>query len=126
MSKDGKYPKGIGFNKRSGKFLAQFWDSNTKHIKCIGLYDTVDEAILAREEFITNHLLYNGQVLKKVNKYPKGIQAYSTKKKGLRYRADFNVLWGKYNNKMVTVFIGIFNSMEEAVEARKQFILKLL
>lgn len=119
-------PKGIYKPKRSNKYAAQFWDKDTKHVKCIGTYDTVEEAVLAREEFITNHLLYNGQVLKKVRKYPKGIRCRLSKKKGKRFDAEINILWGKYNNKMNTIHIGTFDSLEEAVEARKQFILELL
>ena len=119
-------PKGIYLSKRSNKYIAQFWDSNTKYVKCIGTYNTLEDAVIAREEFITNHQLYNGQVLKKVRKYPKGIRTYETKTKGIKYRAEVNVLWGKYNNKMIVIQVGVYSTLEEAIEARKQFILKLL
>jgi hypothetical protein len=117
--------KGLTTNKRSpGKVIAQFWDVRTKHNKIIGVFDTEAEAKIARDTFITNLNRYNGQVLPKVKLLPKGIQLNVGKKK-TSFRADICMTHGVHKVKTVTIYLGSFNTLQEAIDKRKQYIDKL-
>ena len=43
--------EGIWYNRAEKKYEAHYYPSNLEKIKIIGLYDTLDEAILAKEVY---------------------------------------------------------------------------
>lgn len=119
----GTLPKGITTHRqRPGKFTAQYWDSNTKHMKCIGSFYTVDEAVAARNNFILDLIKYNGKVLPKVNSLPKGIKRLANSKKSDTYTAEIQFWYGRYKDKHITIHIGTYETIEDAVNARIQFL----
>lgn len=118
-----RLPKGITTNRRlPGKYLAQFWDSNTKNMKCIGSYDSVKEAEDARNYFIWDWLEYGRKVLPKVKSLPKGVRQIVNSKKQNTYPAEVQFWYGKYKDKHVTIHIGTYETVEDAVNARIQFL----
>lgn len=118
-----KLPKGITTNRRlPGRYLAQYWDANTKNMKCIGSFWTVDEAVKARDNFVSDLIKYNGKVLPKVNPFPKGVRCIVNSKKQNTYPAEVQFWYGKYKDKHVTIHIGTYETVEDAVNARIQFL----
>lgn len=103
-------------------YKAQYYDPQTKHPKHIGTFDNVEDAVAARNEFIENLTKYNGKVLPIVKSMPKGIKYRFSERKGDRFDAIVEFWHGKYNDKMVNARIGTFDSIEEAVQARLDFI----
>lgn len=119
---ENKLPKGITTNKRlPGRYIAQYWDANTKNMKCVGSFYTVEEAIKARDNFISDLIKYNGKVLSKVKDTPLGIKMRSMKK-GIMYDAEIQFWYGKYKDKHITIHIGTYETIEDAVNARIEFL----
>lgn len=117
--------KGITTNKRwPGKVVAQFWDVTTKHNKIIGIYNTEKEAVDAKNNFIENLTKYNGKVLPKVKTSPKGIRINVGKKK-TSYKSEVCIAHGVHKITTTTIYLGSFNTLQEAIDARKKFIDKL-
>lgn len=110
MSKKEKLPKSIGMRK-NGKFRVTFTakkeaDSEKRTIY-VGTYDTLEEAIRARDSFITAN--YNG-VAK--GYMPRGISLF---KRNNTYQAHLSI-------DGVTFYIGKYKTMTEAIEARNRYI----
>lgn len=117
--------KGTYFKKKTGKFVAQYWNKDLKSTIAIGSFDTEEEAILARASHIRN--VYDGIVddsLPRTQGLPKGITYVIPGR--TRFQASLQFYYGKNNDKKCDVHIGTYDTQEEAVEARKQFILGLL
>lgn len=122
-----KNKKGVCLKKVRGtdesKYQAQYWNKELKTMIYIGLFDTEEEAIKARNEHITK--VYDGLIddsLPKTKGLPKGICEVHNG----TYKAGIQFLHGKYKDKHVKVHIGTYETIEEAVEARKTFINSLL
>lgn len=116
--------KGVYFNRRSQKWTAQYWSKDLKRSIAIGTYDTQEQAIEARSRHITN--VYDGLIddsLPKTKGLPKGIKYVPT---GNKYSASVQYVSGKWKNKHHNIYLGVYDTIEEAVEGRKQFILGLL
>lgn len=117
--------KGIYQHVRTGKWVAQYWNKDLKTTICIGAnYETQKEAIDARARYVTN--VYDGIIddsLPRTKGYPKGIAEITRSNK---YKAVLQFWHGKYNDKKTSVYIGSYETIEEAVEARKKYILDLL
>lgn len=108
--------------KEDGRYIAQYWNKELAKTIYIGSYDTADEASHARAWHLTK--LYDGLIddsIPRVREYPKGISERHRK-----YRALIHIYHGYNNKKTSTIPIGTFDTVEEAVDARKEFILKLL
>lgn len=118
--------KGIYYNKKTGKFTAQYWNKDLKTTISIGtIFDTEEEAIDARAKYIRD--VHDGIIddsLPRTSGLPKGIWHVLPSK--TKYKAALQFYYGKNNNKKCNVHIGTYDTVEEAVEARKQFILRLL
>ena len=114
--------KGIYFREKIGKYQAQYWNKDLKTTISIGTFNTEQEAIDARAKYIRD--VFDGIVddsLPKTKMLPKGVSEANSK-----YRANLQFWVGKNKNKMINVYIGVFNTPEEASEQRKQYILSLL
>jgi uncharacterized protein YhbP (UPF0306 family) len=123
--KDVKYPLGIYKHKNTNKFIAQFWDVRTKHNKIIGSYNSVEEAINARSEYVEK-LLKSGNVVKPINRgLPKGIMI-ANNKKGVKYKSEICFVSGKRKEKVNTIYLGTYESIDDAYNARKSFLEKLM
>lgn len=117
------YPKGISKNNRTNRFTAQYLNKDLNRTIYIGSYDTIEEAVNAREEHITK--VYDGVIddsKPKTKGLPKGI----CDRPNGTYIAGIQFWYGKYKDKIHKSHIGTFETIEEAVEARKNFILNLL
>lgn len=123
--KDAILPVGVCVNKKTNKYVSQYWDTTTKHNKVIGQFDTIEQAFNAREDFIKNLKYFNGHVKPIDRGLPKGVLKYK-RKKGDVFTAQLCFVHGKNNNKVVTAYLGTFKTPNEAHEARKSFISKLL
>lgn len=116
-------PRGVTTNARlPGKFLSQYWDRNTKCMKCIGVFITPEEASQAREDFIENLIKYNGKVLPKSRDLPKGIRRLSNKIKNDTFVAEVQFWYGKYKDKHVCIHVGTYDTIDEAVKGRIDFL----
>jgi len=114
-----KLPKGITTNVRyPGKFIAQYWCTINKHNKALGRFDTVEEAVKARNKFIKQ--VENGTaVVKKIDrKLPKGVWRNGNR----NYSAVIQFLYGKHGMNHHKSYLGSFSTVEEAVKARLDFI----
>lgn len=119
------YPVGISLYRKIGKFRAQFWDVRTKHNKVVGDYDTIEEAVKARNSFIKTLNQLGGMVKPIDRKLPKGVMKISGKKMD-KYKAEVCFCHGKNNEKITTIYIGTFTTPELAKTARTKFINKLM
>lgn len=106
------------------RYRAQYWNRDLGTNVHIGVYSTPEEASKAR----TIHLgkVYDGLVddskPKRVRKYPKGVYLRSG-----RYRATVQIYHsGRDSRKGYSFHLGMFNTVDEAVQARKDFLLKHL
>lgn len=80
----------------------------------IGRYNTLPEAILARD----NYLRENPMLHKIAIKNPaKGVSFI-----GRKYKASLQFKHGKYKQSRVYVHIGQYDTLEEAIQARLDFI----
>lgn len=117
-------PKGITTNKlRPGKFVAQYWNKDLKKYFYIGQADTIEEAVAMRNEHIAK--VYSGDIddsVPKTKGLPKGICETERKTMLNRYIASLQFLHGKNKDKHVNVHIGMYDTIEEAVQARLDFI----
>lgn len=117
-------PRGIYISKRRpDKFAAQYWNKDLKTTIYIGQFDTIEEAIIARDKYIVS--VYEGLTddsIPKTKELPKGIWETSSGS----YGANIQVLHGKNKLKHAKIHIGSYKTIDEAVEKRKEFILKLL
>ena len=115
--------KGIYWNKRMNKWYAQYWNKDFKKTFFIGSYESKEEAILKRQEYLSK--IYDGELIEteRILKLPKGI----TQRPSGKYEARLQIFKvGKIKDTHVTITLGIYKTIEEAVEKRKEFILKLL
>lgn len=105
-----KLPKSITA-KPNGKFQASFAVKkdviSAKRTIYIGTFDSVDEAVKARDAFIIAN--YNG-VAK--GYMPRGISYF--KQRGM-YQAHLSI-------EGTSFYIGVFNTIQDAIEARHKFI----
>lgn len=117
-----KLPKGITTNRRlPGKYIAQFWDVCTHQAKHIKVCDTVEDAIRARQEFITN-LIDTGERVQPLEKQlPKGIK-YRFNNKGGSYYTQVQFWYGKNKMRHFVAHVGTYSTLEEAVQARIDFL----
>lgn len=116
--------KGTYFNKRMNKWVAQYWNKELKQNIAIGTYDTQEDAREARIRHIAG--VYDGVIdnsLPKTKGLPKGVTHVPT---GNKYAASVQYAYGKWKNKYHRAHIGVYDTIEEAQEARTQFILGLL
>ena len=114
--------KGIYFNKRLNKYAAQYWNKSLKRTISIGTFDSEQEAIDARAKYIRD--VYDGIVndsLPKTKMLPKGILEVNSK-----YKALVQFWSGKYKDKKINIYVGSYDTPEEAETQRKQFILNLI
>lgn len=114
--------KGIYFNKKFNKYIAQYWNKSLKKTIAIGTFDSEKEAIDARAKYIRD--VYDGIIndsLPKTKMLPKGISESNSK-----YKAIVQFWTGKSKNKKITIYIGCYDTPEEAEIQRKQFILNLI
>lgn len=118
--------KGITYNTRTEKYVAQYWSKDLKTTINIGSnFNTQAEAIEARARHLMG--VYDGTIddsLPKTKGLPKGIAEVPGSV--IKYKAMLQYYYGKYNDKKVNTYIGIYDTVEEAEAARKQFILELL
>lgn len=122
MEKNIKLPKGITTNKRlPGKYIAQFWDACTHQAKHIKVCDTIEEAIRARQEFITR-IVDTGERVQPINRtMPKGIKCRMNKK-GMAYYPEVQFWYGKDKSLHMCIHVGTYYDLDEAVQARLDFI----
>ena len=115
--------KGVYYNVRTGKYVAQYWSKDLKTTICIGTtYNTQVEALEAKAKHLMG--VYDGTIddtAPKTKGLPKGIS-----EKNNRYQARVQSWHGKNNSIQTQIYIGVFDTIDEAVEARKKFILDLL
>lgn len=114
--------KGIYFNRRLNKYVAQYWNKNLKRTISIGTFDSEQEAIDVRAKHIRD--VYDGIIndsLPKTKMLPKGISESNS-----RYRAIVQLWTGKYKDKKITIYVGSYDTPEEAEIQREQFILNLI
>lgn len=123
--KNSIYPVGISLSKKTNKLVAQFWDTTTKFNKVIGHYDTVEEAVKARNLFIKNLKRVNGSIQPLNRNLPKGVMLVKRKTKP-GYKSEICCLHGKNKDKVTTIYLGIFDTINEAKDARTTYINKLL
>lgn len=116
--------KGITWNRFSEKWYAQYWNKDLKSNHSIGYFNTKEEAIEARANYIMG--IYDGTIIQEPNgkpKLPKGIR--QTKSNKYLAMLEFKKT-GRIKNNHIQYSIGVFDTIEEAVEKRKEFILNLL
>ena len=114
--------KGIYFKKKLNKYSAQYWNKDLKKTISIGTFDSEQEAINTRAKYIRD--VYDGIIndsLPKTKMLPKGISEANSK-----YRAIVQFWAGKYKDKKITIYIGCYDTPEEAEIQRKQFLLNLI
>lgn len=102
-------------HKNHGKYQVRLPDGEGNY-KCIGTYDDLEQAKITRNIYLKK--ISKKEIdLKKysANKYPKGI----TKGSSGRYNARLDI-------KGKQIYIGSYETINEASEQRKAFILKLL
>lgn len=106
----------------NGRYTAQYWNKVLKRNIYIGKFDTPEEAEYHRMLHLAK--VFDGEIddsIPKERALPKGIDERHNK-----YRALICFTSGFRNKHTKTIHVGTFNTIDEAVEARKQFILKLL
>ena len=121
-----KLPKGITTSKKSpGKYIAQYWSKELNTNIYIGKFSTVNEAVEARKNHIV--AVHDGDIddsLPRTKGLPKGIafQKRGENSKG-RYLSRLQIFHkGKIKDQHVTIHIGSFDTVKEAVQARLDFI----
>lgn len=115
--------KGIYFNTRMNKWYAQYWNKDLKKTFFIGTYNTKEEAISSRQEYLSK--IYDGELIEteRILKLPKGIKITRNGKYSPSIQISKS---GRIKNIHTTIYLEVCDTVEEAVERRKQFILKLL
>lgn len=99
-----------------GKYSVKIYDKVEKRVYNVGRFDTVEQAIKERDEWLKNNK-------DKVPRYlPRGITKSATKGK---YMAQVSFKTTEETEPVVRR-LGTFNSIEEAVEYRTKFILGIL
>lgn len=114
--------KGI-VKKPDGKFIAQYWNRQLGENIYIGTYDSEKDAVIHRAIHLAK--VYDREIddsIPKPRRFPKGIDERCG-----RYRAILQISYGPTGKKQSkSMHIGTFDTVEEAVQARKDFILKQL
>lgn len=114
--------KGILTNK-DGRFVAYYWNKSLKKSIYIGTYDTIEEAEYERNFYIAK--VYDGEIdetLPKTHGLPKGV--YKTTH-GSKYASNITMRSLK-GDRILTRYIGAYETPEEAAEARTEFIMGLI
>jgi hypothetical protein len=124
--RNAQLPLGITTSKRKpGKYIAQYYDTTSKCMKFIGVYDTVEEAVKGRTEFVEMVRKHNFVVQPIKRELPKGVIARKLKDK-TKYVSQVVVLYGKDKLKNATIYLGMYNTPEEAYNVRKTYLLNLI
>ena len=102
-----KLPKSVYRPNHTKKYSVNIWSKKYDRNIHVGYFDTIAEAIVARDAFVVNnyHDLTAGYL-------PRGI---TFNKRQKSFVASFTF-------EKVDVFIGCYKSLQEAVEARNNFI----
>lgn len=102
---------GITYSKKHNKWIAQYWNKELKTTVRIGTYDTEEEAIEAKENSTKD-------TKDKSLNLAKGVCITKSGK----FRACIQFWYGKNKEKKHNSHLGSFNTEEEAVQARIDFI----
>ena len=114
MSRIHFLPKSVTIS--NGKYYVKIYSRKDGKFHFVGIYDTVKEAVSARDKWLVENYL-------KVEGYlPRGIRKSKTLGK---YEAQL-CLKGTNRTSQVTRILGTFNSIQEAVDYRTKYILGLL
>ena len=114
--------RGVMIDKRRpGKFVASYFNKHLQRTIYIGSFDTIDEAVVERANYIRD--VYDGLIdesLYRTKGFPKGVS-----KKSNKYQSIVTYSSGKNKDKYISHYIGVFDTIDEAVKAREDFIKSL-
>lgn len=114
--------KGIYLNKKTGKYIAQYWNFTEKTTKNIGSFKTKMEAITARNTFLN---MLESKEIDDSGDRTKGLPKGISELPNGTFTACVQFIYGKKQHH-VNAHIGTYPTKQEAVDARTKFIMKLL
>lgn len=117
MTKE-RLPKYISLDRNLKKYQVAIPIIGEDRNYYLGKYSTLEEAVVARDTYLKNPK--HAHNLPKRKSPSKGIMLGTSKKKP--WIAQLQFTHGKYNDRHVTAHLGSYETVEEAVQARLDFI----